>query len=61
MDILQVVQQCSAQVGVEDSWRHIQGLGQNRKQMQCELADVKDHLEEASVSLPPSLSHLGPK
>jgi myosin protein heavy chain len=69
MDVLQVVQQRSAQAEVEDSRRQIQELSQIRKQLQRELADVKDRLEaelaakneEASMSLPLSLSHSAPK
>ena len=60
-DVLQVVQQRSAQAEFEDGRRQIQELAQIRKQLQRELADVKDHLqaelaakiEEASGSLFP--------
>lgn len=59
-DVLQVVQQRSAQAEVEDGRRQIQELGQIRKQLQRELGDVKDRLEaelaakneEASGSFP---------
>ena len=44
-DVLQVVQQRSAQAEVEDSRRQIQELGQTRKHLQRELTDVKDRLE----------------
>ena len=62
-EVLQVVQQRNAQAEVEDSRRQIQDLGQIRKQLQRELADVKDRLEaelaakneEASGSLFPHL------
>jgi hypothetical protein len=65
--VLQVVQQRNAQAEVEDSRRHIQELGQIRKQLQRELADVKDRLEaelaakneEASGSLFPIFVSFG--
>lgn len=44
-DVLQVIQQRGAQGEVEDSRRQIQELGQIRKQLQRELANVKDRLE----------------
>jgi DNA anti-recombination protein RmuC len=67
--MLQVVQQRNAQAEVEDSRRQIQELGQIRKQLQRELADVKDRLEaelaakneEASGSLLPICVSLGPQ
>ena len=59
-DAPQVVQQRNAQAEVEDNRRQIQDLNRIRKQLQRELADVKDRLEaelaakneEASESLP---------
>jgi hypothetical protein len=45
IDVLQVIQQRGAQAEVEDSRHQIQELGQIRKQLQRELASVKDRLE----------------